>query len=110
MQRACYSGHKRFYLLIYQTLKAPDGLLFPIYGLDVGKRHYMTLHRQRGLYLELRDHFAINSNTTYMAMLRTLCELIFKSYFYSRFYVVQRHVGDFNPVRSIKIYTENPSK
>ena len=28
MQRACFSGHKRFHCLTYQSLATPDGLIF----------------------------------------------------------------------------------
>lgn len=31
LQRACYSGEKRFDCLIYQAMTTPDGLVFPLY-------------------------------------------------------------------------------
>lgn len=44
-QRSAYSGHNRFHCLIYQIITTPDGLIFHIYGPDVGQRHYTTLYR-----------------------------------------------------------------
>ena len=59
-QRSCYSGCKRFHCLIYLTVTTPDGLLFHMYGPEIGRRHGMTLYRQGGLDLELRDHMVVN--------------------------------------------------
>lgn len=38
----CYSGHKRFICLIYQSVTIPDGLMYHLYGPEVGRRHDMT--------------------------------------------------------------------
>jgi len=57
-QWTCYSGHKRFYCLIYQTVTTPDGLMFYLYGPEVGCRHDMTLYRQRNLDSDLQGGFA----------------------------------------------------
>ena len=48
-QISCYSGHKRMPCLSYQTLTTPDGLIFSLYGPEVGRRHDMTLLRGSGL-------------------------------------------------------------
>lgn len=45
-QRACYSGHKRFNCLIYQKRTTPGGLIFSLFGPEVGRRHDMTLFRR----------------------------------------------------------------
>lgn len=49
IQRACYSGHKRFHCLIYQTITTPDGIIFHMYGPEEGRRHDMTLYRNSGI-------------------------------------------------------------
>ena len=49
LQRSVYSGHKSFHCFIYQTVTTPDGLLFYMYGPEVGRRHDMTLYRESGL-------------------------------------------------------------
>lgn len=61
-QRTCYSGHKRFHCLIYQTVTTPDGLMFNLYGPEVGRRHDMTLFRESGLNDVLRDGLMIGGN------------------------------------------------
>lgn len=38
VQRSCYSGQKRAHCLIYQTITTPDGLVFYMYGPEVGRR------------------------------------------------------------------------
>lgn len=48
MQRSCYSGHKRFHCLIYQTITTPDGLMFALFGPELGRRHDLTLYRESG--------------------------------------------------------------
>ena len=45
MRWSVYPGHKRFHCLIYQTTKTREGLIFSMYGPDVGRRHDMTLYR-----------------------------------------------------------------
>lgn len=49
LQRTVYSGHKRLLCLIYQTITTPDGLMFFMYGPEVGRRHDMTLYRDSGI-------------------------------------------------------------
>ena len=41
-QRPCYSGHKRFHALSYQTLTTTDGLTFAVYETIVGRHHDLT--------------------------------------------------------------------
>lgn len=53
-QRTCYFGQKRFHCLIYQSITSSDGLMFYLYGPEVGRRHYMTLYRQSRLILSLQ--------------------------------------------------------
>lgn len=55
MQRSCYSGQKRFHCLIYQSMTTPDGLMYYLYGLEVGRRHDMTLYRDSGLDVVLQN-------------------------------------------------------
>lgn len=49
LQRDCYSGHKRFHCLLNQSVTTPDGLMFHLYGPEIGRRHDMTLYRQSGI-------------------------------------------------------------
>lgn len=48
-QRTCYSGHKRFHCLIFQTVTTPGGLIFYLYGPLVGRMHNITLYQISGL-------------------------------------------------------------
>ena len=59
LQRATYSGHKRFHCLISQTVTTPDGLVFQLYGTEVGRRHDMTLYRESGLSAVLAEGMVI---------------------------------------------------
>lgn len=60
LQRSSYSGHKRFHCLIYQNVTTPDGLMFYMYGPEVGRRHDMTLYRESGLGEVLEAVLVIN--------------------------------------------------
>ena len=60
LQRACYSGHKKFHRLVYQTVTTPDGLVFSMYGPEVGRRHGMTLYRESGIDTQLRHTLPID--------------------------------------------------
>lgn len=63
-QRACYSGHKRFHCLSYQTLTTPDGLIFALYGPVVGRRYDLTL-LLKGVWNETLQHSLITDNRQY---------------------------------------------
>lgn len=58
-QRSCYSGHKRVHCLKYQTLTTPDGLMFALFGPEVGRRHDVTLYRSSQWESVLRDNMYI---------------------------------------------------
>ena len=58
-QRSCYAGHERFHCLLYQTITTPDGLMFDLYGPEVGRRHDMTLLRESGLDQQIQDNMII---------------------------------------------------
>lgn len=47
--RSCYSGHKRFYCLIYRTIDTPYGPILNLYEPKVGRRHDLTQYSQRNL-------------------------------------------------------------
>jgi len=49
LQRACYSGHKRCHAIKFQSICAPDGLLFHLYGPVEGLRHDVFLYQESGL-------------------------------------------------------------
>ena len=58
---------------MYQTVTTPDGLIFKLYGPEVGRRHDLTLLRESGLQDRLRlclkindRHFYIYSDAAYM--------------------------------------------
>ena len=66
LQRSCYSGHKRFHCLMYQTETTPDGLIFHLYGLEVGGRHDLTLLRESKLQDRLQICLKINGRQFYI--------------------------------------------
>lgn len=66
LQRACYSGHKRMHCLIYQTVTTPDGLIFYLYGPEVGRRHDTTLLRKSGLEERLQAILLIDGRQFYL--------------------------------------------
>ena len=65
-QRACYSGHKRFHYLVYQTITTPDGLIFSLYGPEVGRRHDLTLLRNSGISERLQNCLTIGDRHYYI--------------------------------------------
>lgn len=60
MQKSVYSGHKRKHCLIYQTLTTPDGLMFALFGPEVGRRHDLTLYRESGWEQVLQDVLSVD--------------------------------------------------
>lgn len=60
-QPAAYSGYKRFHCLIYQTVATPVGLLFHMFGLEMGRQHDITLYRESGMDDTLLTALAIES-------------------------------------------------
>lgn len=66
LQRSVYSGHKRMHCLIYQTLTTPDGLMFPLYGPEVGRRHDLTLFRQSQWDATLQSSLTIGDEQYYI--------------------------------------------
>lgn len=66
MQRSCYSGHKRMHCLIYQTVTTPDGIIFSMYGPEVGRRHDTTLLRQSGLEDRLEQCLLLDGRQFYV--------------------------------------------
>lgn len=65
-QRACYSGHKRMHCLIYQTIRTPDGLIFSLYGPEVGQRHDLSLLRNSGVADSLASCLLIEKRQFYI--------------------------------------------
>ena len=65
-QRSCYSVHKRMHGLIFQTITMPDGLIFSLYGPEVGRRHECTLLRESGLEERLKGWFNIVGRPYYL--------------------------------------------
>ena len=65
-QRSCYSGHKRFHCLIYQTITTPDGLIFSLYGPQVGRRHDLTLLRESGIEQKLESCLLLSDRQFYI--------------------------------------------
>lgn len=43
------SSHKPFYCIMYQNIISSDGLMFCMYGMEVGRCHDLELYRERGL-------------------------------------------------------------
>ena len=65
-QQSVYSGHKRQHCLIYQTISTPDGLIFHMYGPEVGRRHDLTILRFSGLPEVLPTAFQIDDSQHYI--------------------------------------------
>lgn len=61
-QRSCYSGHKRVHGLTYQTITTPDGLVFALWGPEVGRRYDLTLLRKSGWKAVLEDGLLIQGS------------------------------------------------
>ena len=66
IQRSCYSGHKRFHCLIYQTVTTLDGIIFNLYGPEVGRRHDLTLRRDSGLKGRLQACLNVDGTQFYL--------------------------------------------
>lgn len=66
LQRSCYSGHKRMCCLSYQTITTPDGLIFSLYGPEVGRRHDITLLRGSGINEALEACLIIEEEQYYV--------------------------------------------
>lgn len=65
-QRACYLGHKGIRCFCYQTITTPDGLMFSLHGLDVGRRHDITLLHSSGVEQQLDTSLLINGTQYYI--------------------------------------------
>lgn len=65
-QRSCFSGHKRFHCLIYQTLSTPDGLVFSLFGSLAGRRHDLTVLRSSGWEQILENSLLIDDRQFYL--------------------------------------------
>lgn len=65
-QQSVYSGHKRMHCLIYQNLTTPDGLMFALYGPEVGRRHDLTLLRNSNWNEILHNSLLIEGNWYYI--------------------------------------------
>ena len=66
LQRSCYSGHKRFHCLMYQTVTTPDGRILHLYGPEVGRPHDLTLLRESRLQDLLQVCFILNRMRFYI--------------------------------------------
>ena len=71
--------------LIYQTITTPDGLIFSLYGPEVGRRHDVTLSRERGIQERLqpchfinRRQFSLYTDAAYMFVVYLLSTLLVK--------------------------------
>eukprot|EP00171_Calliarthron_tuberculosum_P021988 IDg21988t1 len=66
LQRSCYTGHKRFHCLVYQTITTPDGLILHLYGLVEGRQPDAYLYRQSGIDEDLRHHLVVDGKQYYL--------------------------------------------
>ena len=46
--------------MIYKTITTPDGLMFYLYGPEVGRGHDMTLYRESGLDVSLQQNMVVD--------------------------------------------------
>jgi nuclease HARBI1 len=60
MQRATYSGHKRFNCLKFQVISAPDGLALRFAGPVEGRRHDMAIFSESNIEDDLAAHLSID--------------------------------------------------
>eukprot|EP00171_Calliarthron_tuberculosum_P006634 IDg6634t1 len=60
-QQSCYSGHKRFHCLIYQTLTTPDGLIFALYGPTDRRMHDLTILRKSEWDAKFQSHLKLGA-------------------------------------------------
>lgn len=65
-QRAAYSENKHFHCLIYQSITTSDGLIYHMYGLEVRRRHNITLYRQSRMDIILQKSFSITELRFYI--------------------------------------------
>ena len=65
-QRSVYSGHKRIHCLMYQTITTPDGLIYSLYGPEVGRRHDLTLYTDSGWDDKLKQYLVIDGIQYYI--------------------------------------------
>ena len=66
IQRSCFSGRRRIHCLIYQTLMAPDGLLFAMHGPLVRRRHDSTLLKQSNWEIILGECMLVDNRQFYI--------------------------------------------
>ena len=62
----CYSGHKRIHCLMSQIITAPYGLIFPLYGPEVGRRHDVNLLSESGIEERLENCLLIIERQFYL--------------------------------------------
>eukprot|EP00171_Calliarthron_tuberculosum_P004305 IDg4305t1 len=55
LQRAVFSGHKRFHCLMYQTITTPDGLIFNLFGPIEGRHADAFLYMKSDIESALRN-------------------------------------------------------
>lgn len=59
-QRSVHSGHKKMHCISYQTITTPDGLVFALWGPEVGRRHDLTLLRKSGWEVIFSENLILN--------------------------------------------------
>lgn len=70
-QITCYSVHKRFQCLIYQTINSPDGQIFHMFGLELVRINYMPLYSHINIDAVLKEKLRMKyGSTRYMGTLR----------------------------------------
>ncbi|PXF47633.1 hypothetical protein BWQ96_02612 [Gracilariopsis chorda] len=65
-QRSCFSGHTRKHCLKYLTISTPDGLIFYLYGPEVGRRHDMTVMRRSDIESNMESSLVIEGTQYYV--------------------------------------------
>lgn len=65
-QRSVYSGHKKMHCLSYQTITTPDGLIFALWGPEVGRRHDLTLLRKSGWEIKFIESLFLDAVQYYV--------------------------------------------
>ena len=65
-QRSVYSGDKRLHCLSYQSITIPEGLIYHLYGPEVGRHHDLTLLRKSNLLPQLETTLKIGDRQFYL--------------------------------------------
>lgn len=114
-QRSCYSGHKRFHCLTYQTITTPDGLIFHLFGPVEGRKPDAYMYSESGMDDMLRENTTIEGTQYYLYAdkaytIRSWMQCVYSrpapSVYHNMFNMgdYARHISSANPLPSSVMY------